>query len=141
MLDIAETTITGTTPSPSRTWCPIMLATRLIRSPLPTDVPPNFKTCTLRSIRILPGWKMQRAKPSASSNMLCRYRFAGFERRGFQRLVQIIDQVVNGLQADGEADEIGRHACLLLLFGCQLGVRRAGRMDDERLGITHIRQV
>ena len=85
--------------------------------------------------------KMQKASPSAPSNMLCRYRFAGFERRGLQRLVQIIDQVVNALQADREADEIGRHACLLLLLGRQLGVRGAGRVDDERLGIAHIRQV
>ena len=53
-------------------------------------------------------------------SILCRYRFPGFERRRFQRLVKIIDQVVNALQADGEADEIGRHTGLLLLLGRQL---------------------
>jgi hypothetical protein len=84
---------------------------------------------------------MQKASPSASSNSLCRDRFAGFERRGFQRLVKITNQVVNALQADGEADEIGRDTCLLLFLGCQLGVRGAGRVDDEGPGIAHIRQV
>src|ERR1700693_3154169 len=86
-------------------------------------------------------WKMQRASPSASSTLVCRYRFAGFERRGFPRLVKIINQVVNALQAHRETDEVGRGARLLLLLGCQLGVRRAGRVDDEGLGIAHVRQV
>src|ERR1700676_1678177 len=117
---MAETTTTGNIPSLSRNWCPIIAATRRIRSPLPTDVPPNFKTCTLRSIRILPYWEMQRTKPSASPNILHRCRFAHLERRGLQRLVQIIDQVVHGLQSDRKADEIGRHARLFLLFGRQL---------------------
>ena len=84
---------------------------------------------------------MQKASSSAPSTLLCRYRFAGFERRGFQRLVKIIDQVVNALQAHRETDEVGRGARLLLLLGRQLGVRGAGRVDDEGPGIAHIRQV
>jgi len=59
-------------------------------------------------------------------SLLCRYRFAGFEGRGFQRLVEVIDQVVNALQADRETDELGRDTRLLLLLRRQLPVRGAG---------------
>ena len=84
---------------------------------------------------------MQKASPSASSNVLCRYRFAGFEGRGPERLVKIIDQVVNAFQAHRETDEIGRRSRFLLLLRRQLGVCGAGRVDDEGLGIAHIGQV
>src|SRR5947209_20102495 len=86
-------------------------------------------------------WMMQKASPSASSNVLCRYRFASFERRSPECLVKIIDQVVNAFQAHRETDEIRRRARLLLLLRRQLGVCGAGRVDDEGLGIAHVGQV
>src|SRR5947209_19249226 len=36
-------------------------------------------------------WRMQKAKPSAPSTVLCRDRFAHCDGRGLYRLVQIID--------------------------------------------------
>src|SRR5579859_5155637 len=104
-----------------------MPATRRMRSPLPTEVPPNFKTCTLRSIVLLPvaispssysspssckgggGADVGRGplrSPSSSpitarvptKTSLHPCRLAGFQRSSFQCLVKIIDQVVHGFQ-------------------------------------------
>src|SRR5205085_1857123 len=104
---------------------------------------PTSRLCTALSaaFHTIAPWMMQKASPSTSSNVLCCYRFTGFEGRSFQRLVKIIDQVVNALQAHRETDEIGRHARLLLLLWRQLGVCGAGRVDDEGLGIAHVGQV
>jgi hypothetical protein len=82
-----------------------------------TDRCPSKFSDLCATLHTIAPWKMQTAKPSASSNVLCRCRFAGFEGRGFQRLVKIIDQVVDALQAHRETDEVGRHARLLLLLG------------------------
>ena len=55
-----------------------------------------------------------------------------------QSLSDIVQDVIDMLQADGESDEVGCHArCQLLLSG-ELLVGRGGRMDRQRLGIPHI---
>src|SRR5258707_11189437 len=43
---MAETTMTGKASTGSLNVWATIWATRRIRSPLPTEVPPNFKTCT-----------------------------------------------------------------------------------------------
>jgi hypothetical protein len=60
---------------------------------------------------------VQEASSSAPPNILCYYWFSGLERRGFQRLVKITNQVVNALQTHRETDEIRRGSRLLLLHG------------------------
>lgn len=57
-----------------------------------------------------------------------------------ERLIEIGDQVVDVLQSDAEADEVGRDAGRCLLFGLELLVSGACRVDDQRLGITDVRQ-
>lgn len=52
--------------------------------------------------------------------------------------IQIIDQVVRVLDADGYTDNIGRRPCSFLLFRRQLPVRGGGRMDDQRPRIAEV---
>jgi hypothetical protein len=40
-----------------------------------------------------------------------------------------------------QADEVGRDACGLLLFGGELAMRGAGGVDNQRLGVADVRQV
>src|SRR5690606_37315895 len=57
-----------------------------------------------------------------------------------QCLVQVFDDVVHVLDADGQPDEIrGDARGPRLLFG-QLLVRRAGRVNDQRLGVAQVGQ-
>ena len=58
-----------------------------------------------------------------------------------QRLVEVGDDVVDVLRADRDANIIGRHAGGKLLRLAQLLVRRAGRMDHERLAVADIGQM
>ena len=55
-----------------------------------------------------------------------------------QRLFDIVQDVIDMLQADGESDEVGCNARGQLLLRGLLLVRRGGRMDCQRLGIPHI---
>src|SRR6266513_2668891 len=48
---MAETTTIGKASAESLSVCAMIFATRRIRSPLPTEVPPNFRTCTCDCIR------------------------------------------------------------------------------------------
>src|ERR1700736_713212 len=48
---MAETTTIGKGSAESLSVCAMIFATRRIRSPLPTEVPPNFRTCTCDCIR------------------------------------------------------------------------------------------
>ena len=50
------------------------------------------------------------------SYLLCIGGLAGLRGSGFQRLVEVIDQVIHGFQAYGKANEIGRDTGLILLF-------------------------
>ena len=67
--------------------------------------------------------------------------FASFDGCCFQGLIKVINQVLHCFKSDGQANVIRSGTCLKLLIGSQLRMGRAGRMDDERLGVTDIRQV
>src|SRR5215813_10832681 len=58
-----------------------------------------------------------------------------------QRLIKIFYQVFHRLQANGEANEIGRDAGLNLLLFRQLRMCGASGMNNQRLGIAHVSQV
>src|SRR6266436_3549326 len=128
--DIAETTTMGKASSGSCSLFAMTWATWRIRSPLPTEVPPNFSTLTLLSIGKLQsdGYCLTRRRYSANrtvsypydlyeSHRLCIGGFAGLRGCRLQGLVQIIDQVINRFQANGKANVIGCDTCLILLFG------------------------
>ena len=58
-----------------------------------------------------------------------------------EALLEVPDQIVDGFDADREPDgprpDTGRAELLLV----ELPMRRAGRMDDEALGIADVREV
>src|SRR5690606_22470703 len=56
-------------------------------------------------------------------------------------LLEIPDEVLDGLEADRQPDRAGAHAGRVKLLFAQLAVGRAGRMDDEALRVTNVRQV
>lgn len=60
---------------------------------------------------------------------------------GPQRLVEVLEDVVDVLQAHRQPHQLRRHAGLRLLLGGKLLVRRAGRMDHQRLGVADVGQV
>src|SRR5579885_2121435 len=64
--------------------------------------------------------------------------FADRHRRRFEGLVKVVDQVIDGLKADGEADEIGRDAGFVLLVGRELRMGGAGRVDVQRSGVAYV---
>src|SRR5579864_6008316 len=55
-----------------------------------------------------------------------------------QRLVQVRDDVVDGLEADREPDHVGTGACRHLLLGRELPVRGRGRMEDQRARVADV---
>lgn len=58
-----------------------------------------------------------------------------------QGLIDIPNDVAKGLQSNGKADQVGRHASgNLLLFG-QLTVGGGGRVYDQGLGVADVGQV
>ena len=54
------------------------------------------------------------------------------------RLVEIRDDVVHVLDADRQADHVGRGACELELIRRQLAVGGRGRVDDQRARVADI---
>jgi hypothetical protein len=54
---------------------------------------------------------------------------------GFQGLVEVGDDVVGVLDADGDPDQLRLHPGLELLGGRELGMGRGGRVDDERADV------
>lgn len=58
-----------------------------------------------------------------------------------QRLIDVGEDVVDVLDADRKADELRGDATGDLLFGAELTVSRAGRMNGESLGITKVCEV
>src|SRR6266851_1447136 len=122
--DIAETTTMGKV-SPGSVLCrAIICATRRMRSPLPTEVPPNLRTLTLLSMRLLLLRLLWRRKRTSTIVTYFLYiyicRFACREGRCPQCLVQVIDQILYRLQAYRQANEVGRDTGLELLVGRQL---------------------
>ena len=57
-----------------------------------------------------------------------------------QRLVQIGDDVVHVLDADGQPNQVRAHAGRPLFLVGQLLVGRARRMNDQRFGVTDVGQ-
>ena len=55
-------------------------------------------------------------------------------------LIEIGEDIANVLDADGEADQLGRDAGAGLLLDGELLVRGGGGMDDERLGVADVGQ-
>ena len=56
-------------------------------------------------------------------------------------LVEVDEDVVDVLDADGEADEFGADAACDLLFGSELGVSGGGGMDGEGFGVAEVGDV
>ena len=59
---------------------------------------------------------------------------------GFQRAVEFGDEVIDVLEADGEAHEFRQDAALAQVVVGELRVRRRGGVDHERLGVADVRQ-
>src|SRR5215203_355282 len=89
----------------------VILAARTNCAPPPTEVPPNFMTRGL-------------SKGSCS----------------VQRCIEIVQYVVDRLEADGEPDVVVRDAGGLLLVHRELRVGRRGRVYDQALRVAYIRQ-
>src|SRR5215210_2109012 len=88
-----------------------ILAARTNCAPPPTEVPPNFMTRGL-------------TKGSCS----------------VQRCIEIVQYVVDRLEADGEPDVVVRDSGGLLLVHRELRVGRRGGVYDEALRVAYIRQ-
>mmetsp|Transcript_7243 Transcript_7243/g.18419 ORF Transcript_7243/g.18419 Transcript_7243/m.18419 type:complete len:464 (-) Transcript_7243:43-1434(-) len=58
-----------------------------------------------------------------------------------QRLVEVLEDVSDGLEADAEAHHLRRDAARLLLLGVHLRVRGGGRVDGERARVAHVGHV
>ena len=61
--------------------------------------------------------------------------------RALERLLKVMYDIRNMLQAQANTDQIRRHATLDLLLVGDLLVRRAPRMNDQRLCIPDVRQM
>ena len=57
-----------------------------------------------------------------------------------ERLIEVVDDVIDVLRTDGEADGRRRDAGGEKLFFAHLGVRRGCRMDDERFDVGDVRE-
>src|SRR5205823_3180889 len=57
-----------------------------------------------------------------------------------KRLIEILDDVIDVLDADAEPDHLGADASFALLFRRHLAVGRRSRMTGKRLGIAHVNQ-
>ena len=55
--------------------------------------------------------------------------------------VEVGDDVVDGLDPDGQPNQIRLNASVGLLFGRQLAVRRAGRMDRQAAHVANVGDV
>lgn len=62
-------------------------------------------------------------------------RFGCFARR--ERLLKVLDNVIDMFRPHRNPDEIFRHPRILLLFVTELLVRRGPRMDGQGLGVPH----
>src|SRR4030042_5935318 len=58
-----------------------------------------------------------------------------------ERLVDVLDDIVCRFEPDAEPDEIICDACQHLLLRSELGVRRARRMNRQRLRVPYVRKV
>ena len=58
-----------------------------------------------------------------------------------EALLEIPDQIVHGFDADRQPDGSGTHAGRAQLLVVELTMRRAGRMDDQALGIADVGEV
>src|SRR5262249_34432001 len=67
--------------------------------------------------------------------------FESSELHRVEGLFQVADDVGGVFGADREADEVGRDAGRFLLFDRELLVRRGRGVDDQRLAVSHVRQV
>ncbi len=61
----------------------------------------------------------------------------GLRREG-EGLIEVPDDVLRVLQADGDADQVGAHAGGDELFLGELAMRRGGRVDDQGAGIADV---
>ena len=60
--------------------------------------------------------------------------------RRLDRLRDVFEEIVDVLETDGEADQVGRDACVRqFLFG-ELPVRRGSRMQDARVRVGDMRR-
>ena len=60
---------------------------------------------------------------------------------GMEGLIEVGEDIVDVLDADGEADEFRRDATGGLLGVCELGVSGAGGVDGKALGVADIGEV
>ena len=55
--------------------------------------------------------------------------------------IEVGDEILRVLEADRESNHLRWHTCELLGLGVELRVRRRRRVDNERLGVTDIRNM
>ena len=75
-----------------------------------------------------------------NASMVCVMRCASSGLHGGEALLQVGDDVVDVLGADGEADGVLVDALVLQLGLAQLGVGGGGGVDDQRLHVSHVGQ-
>ena len=108
---------TATTRRPPATRAATRRAARRILAGVPSDVPPNLTTRVSRTALI------------ASFGRVAETREGG---------VEVDEEVGEVLEADGEADEVGRDARGAPFLLGELLVRRRPGVDDEALGVADV---
>src|SRR5580704_13240873 len=119
-----------------RSVAPQAASGMLLTSPMVRQLRPRRSTAG-------PGRKVSRRSGMALSvsELLGRDQRTSAPRLGGgERLIEIRDDVVDMLDADGEPDHFRPHAGFLLLLCRHLPVRGRGRMAGERFGIAHVDQ-
>src|SRR5581483_1378202 len=117
------------------------LSGMLLTSPMVSSAAParSKSSCAGASAGLLIGRSLSNRSVMAGPPALLR----GFEPRRSragtrQRLVDVLDDVVDVLDADRETDGLRQHAGHALLLRRHLAVRRRGGMAGQRLGVADI---
>src|SRR5450432_1435450 len=82
-----------------------------------------------------------RSPPEPASRAKAMAGSAGPASGGCERSVDVREDVVRVLEADREANVIGRDTGRRLLLGRELRVGGRGRVDGQCLGVAHVGQV
>src|SRR5207302_889214 len=60
--------------------------------------------------------------------------------RRVQRLIEVVDEVINVFDADAEPDRFGSYSSLALFFGRHLSMRAGGRVARQGFGVAQIHE-
>ena len=86
------------------------------------------------------GFVKKREAAENSATPLGREKYIKRSVKGLEGLIEIVNDIIDVLRADGQANRRRRDAGCSELLLVHLGVRRRSRMDDERLDVGNIGQ-